>query len=174
MSMTKYEWARQRILMKTLSAAPHLTRNFLNMQIWMSMTEDTKIKTYSAAPHMTRNFPNISIWMSIAEDTQRSKPFQLRLTWRDKIFSEHLVSMNELIKVRLDENLFSCSSSDKKFSEHLNLNEHGRGHSDENPYSCSSSDRESQCFGSKTRKLGISVVKKHDQTHSCDNSKSMK
>ena len=126
--------------MKTLSAAPHLTRNFLNMQIWMSMTEDTKIKTYSAAPHMTRNFPNISIWMSIAEDTQRSKPFQLRLTWRDKIFSEHLVSMNELIKVRLDENLFSCSSSDKKFSEHLNLNEHGRGHSDENPFSCSSRD----------------------------------
>ena len=117
MSTPEYEWARQRTLMKTLSAAPHLTRNFLNMQIWMSMTEDTKIKTYSAAPHMTRNFPNISIWMSIAEDTQRSKPFQLRLTRRDKKFSEHLVSMNELIKVRLDENLFSCSSCAKKFSK---------------------------------------------------------
>ena len=55
--------------------------------------------------------------------------------------------MNEHDKVWMstaedtNENPFSCSSSDKKFSEHANMNEHDRGHSNQIPFSCSSRDK---------------------------------
>ena len=45
-------------------------------------------------------------------------------------FSQHL-NINDHGRGHSDENPFSCSTRDKKFSDYLNMNEHGRGHSDE-------------------------------------------